>query len=286
MGKLDKKIAVLIGGASGIGESTARLFAEEGAQVVIADINEERGPEVAASIGNGALFKRTDVTSEPDVHATISSTAEQLGRVDILSNNAAGPTGHGARSIEEIPVDAYERSMAIFVRGVFLCMKHAAPVMKKQGSGSIINTASIAGFRAGYAPHIYSAAKAAIIQLTKSVAMELGESNVRVNCICPGGVATPFLARSMGLEGEAAKEFMEQTKKTLAKVQPMQRACVPEDVAQAALWLASDESGFVNGHSLVVDGGVSCGRLWSFAQKQREYLISAMKSGSFGKQPE
>ena len=282
MGKLDKKIAILIGGASGIGEATARLFAQEGAQVVIADINEERGTEVAGSIGKKALFKRTDVTSEAEVQATVSSTAEELGRVDCLSNNAAAPTGLGARPIEEIPVEGYERAMAIFVRGVFLCMKHAAPIMKRQGSGSIINTASIAGFRSGYAPHIYSAAKAAIIQLTKSVAMELGESNVRVNCICPGGVATPFLATSMGLKGEEAKKFMEQTEKTLAMVQPMKRACVPEDVAQAALWLASDESGFVNGHSLVVDGGVSCGRLWSFAQRQREYLISAMKTGSFG----
>ena len=114
--------------------------------------------------------------------------------------------------------------------------------------------------------------------------MELGESGVRVNSICPGGVATPFLAKSMGLEGEEAKKFMEQTEKTLAMVQPMKRACIPEDVAQAALWLASDESGFVNGHSLVVDGGVSCGRLWSFARRQREYLISAMKTGSFGQQ--
>jgi NAD(P)-dependent dehydrogenase (short-subunit alcohol dehydrogenase family) len=282
MGKLDGKVAVLVGGASGIGESTARLFADEGARIVIADINEDRGAEVAASIGKDALFKRTDVTSEPDVQATISSTAEELGRLDILSNNAAGPTGPGARAIEEIPVESYERSIAIFVRGVFLCMKHAAPIMKRQQSGSIINTASIAGFRAGFAPHIYSAAKAAIIQLTKSVAMELGESNVRVNCICPGGVATPFLANSMGLKGEEAKNFIEQTEKTLAMVQPMKRACTAEDVAQAILWLAGDESGFVNGHSLVVDGGVSCGRLWGFAQRQREYLQSAMKSGSFG----
>jgi len=278
---LDGKVAVVVGGASGIGEATARIFAQAGAQVVIADIDDERGAGVASSIGRTALYKHTDITSEENVRATLSSVAETYGRLDCLSNNAAAATSMGSRPIEEIPIEGYDHVMKVFVRGVFLCMKHAASIMINQKSGSIINTASVAGFRAGFGTHIYSAAKAAIIQLTRSVAVELGEHGVRVNCICPGGVATPFLARSMGLVGEEAERFTEQTKEYLAMVQPLNKACLPDDVAQAALWLASDESGFVNGHALVVDGGVSCGRLWSFAQQNKEYLISSLQSGSF-----
>jgi NAD(P)-dependent dehydrogenase (short-subunit alcohol dehydrogenase family) len=142
-------------------------------------------------------------------------------------------------------------------------MKHAAPVMKRQGSGSIISTASVAGLRAGYGPHVYSAAKAAVVQLTRSVSMELSESGVRVNCICPGGIATPIFGKSVGLSPEAADQTVGIMKEALAALHPIGRSGLPDDIAHAALWLASDDSSFVNGHALVVDGGLIGGRKWS-----------------------
>jgi NAD(P)-dependent dehydrogenase (short-subunit alcohol dehydrogenase family) len=148
--------------------------------------------------------------------------------------------------------------------------------MKRQGSGSIINTASVAGLRAGYGNHIYSAAKAAVIHLTRSVAMELGESGVRVNCICPGFIATPMIGRARGLSIEEADKVVGRIKTLFAETQPIRRSGLPVDVARAALWLASDDSGFVNGHALVVDGGVTGGRMWSDYQKAIGQLRSAI----------
>jgi NAD(P)-dependent dehydrogenase (short-subunit alcohol dehydrogenase family) len=146
---------------------------------------------------------------------------------------------------------------------VFLGIKHAAPVMKRQGSGSIINTASVAGLRTGYGNHVYSATKAAVIQLTRSVAMELGESGVRVNCICPGFIATPLIGKARGLSQSDANKIVGEIEAAFENAQPIRRPGLPLDIARAALWLASDESSFVNGHALVVDGGVVGGRSWS-----------------------
>lgn len=267
MGKLDGKVAIITGAASGIGEQGAKLFVENGASVVIADIDGSRGPALAREIGEeSSLFVQTDVSDESQVQAAISLTIERFGRLDCLWNNAGAPV-QSPSGIAAIPLELYEGVMDKSLRGVFLGIKFAAPIMKEQGFGSIINTASIAGIRTGFATHVYSAAKAAIIQLTQSVAMELGESGIRVNCICPGGVATPFLAKALGLSGEDADRFTEQSKQYLATGQPLKRACLPEDVALAALWLASDAASFVNGHSLIVDGGASCGRMWPEAKE-------------------
>ena len=149
MGKLEKKVAIIVGGASGIGEATAKLFAHEGACVVVADIADDRGEEVAGQIGKAAVYRHTDVTDESSVQACISFTVNQFGRLDCMSNNAAGNTGVGSLPIEDITVKGFQRAMDLFVLGVVLCVKHAAPIMKRQGSGSIINTASIAGRQAG-----------------------------------------------------------------------------------------------------------------------------------------
>ncbi len=173
-------------------------------------------------------------------------------------------------------MDGFDATIGVLLRGVFLGIKHAAPVMKKQGGGSIISTASVAGLRTGLGPHIYSAAKAAVIHLTHSVAMELGEHGVRVNCICPGGIATPIFGKSMGLSPEQADEVIPLLKGVLENLQPIKRPGLPEDIARAALWLAGDESGFVNGHALVVDGGIIGGRPWSESQLRRETLRSAL----------
>ncbi len=255
MGKLDGKVAVITGGASGIGEGTVRLFVEEGARVVIADIQDDRGQALAAEL-SGAVYQRTDVTKEDDVRAAVSRATAEFGRLDCIFNNAGflGTVG----PIEDIPLDEYELTMNVLLRGVFFGMKHAAPVMKAQGFGVIISTSSVAGVAAGDGPHIYATAKAAVIQLTKSVALELGESNVRVNCICPGGIVTPLVLA--GVPNNPQVE--EAAKKVLAGYQPIHRAGMPSDIAHAALWLASDDSSFVTGHALVVDGGSTTGTLW------------------------
>jgi len=179
---------------------------------------------------------------------------EKFGRLDVMFNNA-GFGGVGG-PIEDIPTDAFDVTMEVMFRSVFLGMKHAVPIMKKQGSGCIISTASVAGLRTGMGPHIYSAAKAAIIHLTRTVAMELGEHNIRVNSICPGGIATPIFGKGLGMPQDRAERLAVLAKIFLNEIQPIKRAGLPEDIAKAALWLASDDSNFVSGHALVVDGGL------------------------------
>ncbi len=268
MGRLQDKIAVVTGGASGIGEGTVRLFVAEGAKVVIADVQDSRGQKLAEELGTNAAYVHTDVSQEAEVRGSIEAALSKWGRFDCMFNNAGfgGVTG----PIEELDMEAFDQTMSVLFRGVVLGMKLAAPVMKAQGSGSIISTSSVAGVGIGYGPHIYSAAKAAIIHLTKSVANELGESGVRVNAICPGGIATPIFGKGMGLTAEQADGTVEFMKVALAKSQPIQRTGMPSDIAEAALWLASDASSFVSGHALVVDGALTTGRLWSERQAMAE----------------
>ena len=255
MGKLDGKVAVITGGASGIGEGTVRLFVEQGARVVIADIQDERGRALVSELKD-AVYQHTDVSKEDDVSAAVARATSAFGRLDCLFNNAGflGTVG----PIEDIPANEYDMTMNVLLRGPFFGIKHAAPVMKAQGCGSIISTSSVAGVAAGDGPHIYATAKAALIQLTKSVALELGGDGVRVNCICPGGIVTPLVLA--GVPNNPQVE--EAAKKTLASYQPIHRAGMPADIAQAALWLSSDESTFVTGHALVVDGGATAGTMW------------------------
>jgi NAD(P)-dependent dehydrogenase (short-subunit alcohol dehydrogenase family) len=274
MGKLDGKVAVITGGASGIGAAAVRLFVEEGCRVVIADVQDDKGTRLADELGKSSAYLHADVSRESDVSGAIAHALSRFGRLDCLYNNA----GFGGVSgpIAEIPLDGYDYTMGVLLRGVFLGMKHAAPIMTRQGSGSIISTASVAGLQAGYGPHIYSAAKAAVVHLTRSVAMELGESGVRVNCICPGGIATPIFGAALGVSGAEADRVAETMKVLLTAFQPIQRAGLPEDIARAALWLASDDSSFVNGHALIVDGGLIGGRMWSVVQEQRQHLRAAL----------
>ena len=259
MDKLDGKVAVITGGASGIGEATVRLFVEEGARVVIADIQDRKGETLADVLGGRAVYQHTDVGKETEVERAVGRAVSEYGRLDCMFNNAG--FGGAVGPIEDIPVDEYDITMNVLLRGVFLGMKHAARQMKTQGSGSIISTASVAGLRVGYGPHIYSAAKAAIIHLTRSVAVELGESGIRVNCICPGGIATPIFKGAFPEVDEAT--VVEAVKPLLAQLSPLKRSGLPEDIANAAAWLASDDASFVNGHPLIVDGGLVGGRLWS-----------------------
>ncbi len=278
MGRLEGKIAVITGGASGIGEGTVRLFVQEGASVVIADVQDERGEKLAEELGTATTYLHTDVSREEDVCNAIQQAVTRWGRLDCMYNNA----GFGGVSgpIETTDMDAYDQTMSVLLRGVVLGIKHAAPIMKAQGSGSIISTASVAGVGSGFGPHIYSAAKAAVIHLTKSVANELGESGVRVNCICPGGIVTPIFGKGMGLTPEQADRTLDLIKARLAQGQPIKRAGLPSDIAEAALWLASDAASFVNGHALVVDGGITTGRLWSERQAMAEQRRGQLGAGA------
>jgi len=268
MGRLEGKVAVITGGASGIGEASARLFAAEGAEVVVADVQDERGGRLASELG--VEYVHVDVTREDDVEAAVSHAVDVYGRLDCMFNNAgiAGAVG----PIESVTAEAFDRTVAVLLRGVFLGVKHAAPVMRAQGGGSIINTASVAAVRTGYGNHVYSAAKAGVVQLTRSVAMELGEDNVRVNCVLPGFIPTPMIARARGAPLGEADGKLGVIAEAFREAQPIRRPGHPDDIAKAALWLASDDSGFVNGHALVVDGGVSGGRMWSDYQKAIEGL--------------
>ncbi len=274
MGRLDGKVAAITGAASGIGRRTAEVFVAEGARVVIADIDDTQGEALAAELGEAAIYLRADVTREADVAALVDQAVDSHGGLDCLFNNAGAPGASGG--IEEISADGFDQAMALLVRSVFLGMKYAAPVMKRQKSGSIISTASVAGLRPGFGPHPYSTAKAAVIQLTGSVAMELGEHGVRVNCICPGAIATPIFARAMEIPTQLHGRTVETLQGVFAGAQPIPRAGMPEDIAQAALWLAGDDSGFVTGQALVVDGGLTGGAKWSESQARMAMLVETI----------
>jgi len=265
MGKLDGKVAVITGGASGMGAGTVRRFVDEGARVVIADITDERGRALAKEMGAAAAYARADVSREDEVAAAIALAVDRWGRLDCVFNNAG--FGGVDEILEEIPVEGYQQTMDVLVKGVLLGIKHAAPIMKKQRSGSIINTGSVAGIQAGYGPHVYSVAKAAVIHLSRCAAMELGEWGVRVNCICPGGIVTPIFGKHLGLPPEKADETLGAVSEGLRLFQAIPRPGHPADIAGAALFLASDDSAFVNGHALVVDGGLTGGRRFSDAQE-------------------
>ena len=257
MAELDGKVAVITGGASGIGEASVRLFVAEGANVVIADMQRDRGEALAKELGDAAMFISCEVRQEDQVKATVDAAVAKWGRLDCMFNNAG--LGGALGRLEDIPVEEFDMTFDVLVKGVFLGMKHAAPMMKTQGGGSIINTGSIAGLSAGRGPLVYSVAKAAVIHMTKTAAMPMGEDNIRVNCICPGSIATPLSANTVGrpdsLLGERGDSF--------ASRQPIPRPGMPDDIAQTALFLASDRSSFINGQAIVVDGGRANGIWWS-----------------------
>ena len=264
-GRLEGKVAVITGGASGIGAGTVRLFASEGAKVVLADLDDVRGPAMAAELGDAVVFSRCDVSSESDVAAAVDLAVARFGRLDVMFNNA-GFGGVGG-PIDELDLNAYDTTMAVLLRGVFCGIKHGARVMKVQRSGSIISTASVAGVGAIFGPHTYSAAKSGVIQVSRTTAVELGEFGIRVNAICPGGIATEIFGRGMGLEGDQAAASAELMKLALADAQPLKRSGLPADIAEAALWLASDHSTFVTGQAIQIDGGITLRPGGLFAQR-------------------
>lgn len=264
MGRLDGKVAVITGAGSGMGAATSRLFADEGAKVLVTDMNDENGAAVAAELGDQGAFLHVDVSREEQVAAAVADAVDRWGRLDVMFNNAGFGGARGP--IEQISEDDFDITIDVLLKGVFFGMKHAAPVMKQQESGSIISTASVAGLLAGESPHLYTTAKAAVIHLTKSVALELGQQHIRVNAICPGVVSTPLA------HGPLDEERRAKFKARFGKHQPIGRVGDPDDIAQAALFLASDDSTFITGTAMVVDGGAFAGRPW---HRQSELMTDA-----------
>lgn len=253
-GRLAGKVVVITGGASGLGAATARHFIDEGAQVVLGDIQDTLGAEVIRALGSAARYVHCDVTVEDDIARLIDTAMEAHGAVDVMMNSAGVVGARGP--IASTSAAEFARTLDIHVNGCFLGMKHAARVMQPRESGSIINLASVAGVHGGLGPHAYTAAKHAIVGLTRNVAAELCRYRIRVNCIAPGSIATPMVAKAHLDDHEAVDAVVEE----LAERSPIKgRAGMPSDVAYAALYLASDESGNTNGHCLVLDGGLTTG---------------------------
>ncbi|HEX7927993.1 MAG TPA: SDR family oxidoreductase, partial [bacterium] len=251
--------------------------AAEGAKLVVTGRRAELGKTLEAELGKDkCLFVAADASKEADVKAVMDACVKKWGRVDCLFNNAGAPAPH--QPIEAIDTDAFDTAYAVLVRSVMLGMKHVAPLMVAQGSGSIINNGSVAGLRAGYSSITYSGAKAAVIQMTKCVAMQLGEKNVRVNSISPGAIATGIFGKAAGMKVDRAERTAETAKAAFKNAQPIPRPGITDDIAQAAVFLASDDSSFVNGQDLAVDGGMVTGRMWTVQQQGTQALRAALAS--------
>ncbi len=277
MGALDGKVAIVTGGSSGIGERIVELFVEQGAKVVVAARRQEEGTALEKRLG--IRFIRTDVANESDVKTMVDQTVKWFGRVDCLVNNAGVPSP--MVSITEIDVPTIDQLLAVNVRGVLLGIKHVAPVMLAQKAGSIINIGSIAGLRGGASGHIYSATKAAVQSITRSAGAELGEKGIRVNTISPGAIVTGIFAKNAGVEASKADRLTDVIKGAFASLQPIPRAGIPEDIAQAAVFLASDGSSFINCQDIVVDGGMtSITRGWSASAAARGEMGKRLKEAA------
>jgi len=277
MGVLNGKVAVVTGGTSGIGERIVEVFVEEGAKVVVAARRQEEGEALEKRLG--VVFVRADVSSEADVKAMIDHVVTRFGRLDCLVNNAGIPAP--MVRIAEIDVANIDHVLAVNVRGVLSGIKHAAPVMLSQGAGSIINIASIVGHRGGLSSHVYTASKGAVLALTRSAAAELGEKGIRVNSISPGAIVTGIFGKAAGVDGAKADKLAGLVKEAFASLQPIPRAGVPEDIARAAVYLASDGSSFVNGQDIIVDGGhTAVTRGWSAAVSGRAEIYKRIRAAA------
>ncbi|HZD64547.1 MAG TPA: SDR family NAD(P)-dependent oxidoreductase [Acidimicrobiales bacterium] len=247
-GPLQGKVAVVTGAASGIGRATALTFLERGASVLACDLNETAGAALMEAVPGDRRrlsFRRVDVVEEPDVAGAVAAAREHFGRLDVMVNNAGVPGAFGP--VTDLPAEDWDYTFSVLARGAFLGVKHAAAALIDQGDGgAIVNVASIAAFSAGAGPQAYSAAKAAVVNLTQSAAVELAPHHIRVNAVCPGVIRTPFL------EPGAPQDLGG----FLGQVQPWPEAGQPEDVARVLAFLASEDAGFVTGEAVVVDGGL------------------------------
>ena len=247
----ESRVCLITGGASGIGAACVEAFAGAGYQVASGDIQEQKGK------AKSTLRLKLDVSSEESFADAFRTVLQRWGRIDVLVNNAAIAGALGP--IAKIPLEEYEYACGIIQRSVFLGMREAARAMQPKKRGAIVNIASIAGLAGGHGPHVYSACKAAVVGLTKSVALELAESGIRVNAVCPGAIETPI---HTGVTDERWKERMAKIRPGLKDFQAIDRMGLPEEIAAAVLWLASDAASYVTGQAIAVDGGLMAGRPW------------------------
>jgi NAD(P)-dependent dehydrogenase (short-subunit alcohol dehydrogenase family) len=275
-GDLTGKVAIVTGGASGIGKASVELFASEGARVVIADIQVEGGEMLARSLGENVAFHRTDVTREAEVEALVGFAIERFGGLDVMFNNAGGG---GISNVPFVDRDfsEYDKVMALNLLGPMLGMKHAARHMTKRGGGSIINTCSTGGIFPGIGIPFYRAAKAGLLQVSKSLALELSPQGVRVNCITPGPVSTDTFATKLGLREEKARQIEKLILEGLLEMQALKQPIRPSDIAQGALYLASERSSRVTGLNLVIAAGNGLGDPVNHAEELSAVIAAAMK---------
>ncbi len=249
-GKLDGQVAIVTAGGSGIGAASAVRFAQEGAAVIVADLSGKRAEAVTAQItaaGGKATMIKMDVADPDGIQATIQLALDTYGRLDVMFNNAG--LGELAR-LEDTSLEGWNRTLAVTLTGTFLGMKYCLPIMRRQAKGAIVNTASVSGLGGDYGMSAYNAAKAGVINLSRSAAIENAQYNIRVNCVCPGAINTRA-AQLLG--GDRADEF----RRLQGEAHPLGRMGEPEEIANTVLFLASDEASFITGQALAVDGGVT-----------------------------
>lgn len=254
--RLNGKVALITGGTSGIGAETARLFASEGAKVLIVGRSKEKGQALAEDLGENVIYEMADITKEEDIKNSVKATLKHFNQLDILFNNAGGPVGAGIENVTQKDIDY---GVHLLLASVILGIKYAIEPMKAIGGGSIINNSSIAALRYRQGDPLYAALKAGVTHYTRMAGVELGPHNIRVNSISPGAIATPIFyggsERANELTKEENERKMEKLRDNLAKAVPLKRSGLPIDIAEAALYLASDAGSFVTCQDIVVDGG-------------------------------
>jgi NAD(P)-dependent dehydrogenase (short-subunit alcohol dehydrogenase family) len=256
-GRLEGKVAVITGAASGIGRGTVELFVAEGARVIAADIQDDKGARMEEDHKGKVRYVRCDVSKEADIAAAVAAAVKHFGKLTTIFNNAG--TGGAPDTAEGVTAEGFDSVMHLHIRAALFGMKYAVPEMKKAGGGSIISTASVAGLQAGFGPILYSIAKAGIIHMSKIAATQLAPYNIRVNAICPGLIATNIFAQAFGIPSQLAETRVDAIAEASKNSQPIQRGGRPRDIAETALFLASDGSDWMTGQALVMDGGLTLG---------------------------
>lgn len=251
------KTAVITGGSAGIGRATVELFAREGASVIIGDIRDEDGEQLAGMLGEHVHYRHCDVCDDEQIRHLMDFAAETTGGIDIVFNNAGA--GGAREPIDQIGAQQWTDTLNLLLTSVAMGIRHAAPHLKARGGGSIVNTSSVTAFGAGMGPTAYSTAKAAVLHLTKLAAADLAQFNIRVNAICPGFITTDIFSSSLELEGEAKAALDGWIGQAAAKFQPVARPGRPRDIAESVAYLASEAAGFVTGTHILVDGGLLVG---------------------------
>ncbi len=255
--RLNGKVAVITGAASGIGLATLELFVQEGARVLAADVQEDAGRALELRFPGVVCFARCDVTQPPQIKQAIDAAALRFGGLDILFSNA-GAVGTSA-GVENWDAAAWDATHALLLRSVVAGASFAVPHMRKRGGGAIVNTSSVSALQAGYAPIAYSVAKAGVLHFTRLAASELSAHRIRINAIVPGFIATNIFGDAFRLDAEGAREMAQQVAERSGSANPIGRSGRPRDIAEAALFLASDAAGFITGTHLTVDGGITIG---------------------------